>query len=133
MEAAGLMGWRIGQTQGITWVVIFVPFFSLNPYPTNPHKASKQRRENKSELLEPELLFSSLIGQLDFWLPFYFILEKVLLQAKLDRVPRKDQSKAQPPGELPEPLWKALQRSPSKEQPPLSCCKLLSLRDRTPG
>lgn len=34
-----------------------VPFFSLNPYPTNPHKASKQRRENKSELLETELLF----------------------------------------------------------------------------
>lgn len=51
------MGWRLGQTHGITWVVIFVPFFSLNPYPTNPHKASKQRRENKSELLETELLF----------------------------------------------------------------------------
>ena len=77
------MGWRIGQTQGVTWVVIFVPFLSLNPCPTNPHKASKQRRENKSELLELEFLFSSLNGQLGFLLPFYFILENVLLQAGL--------------------------------------------------
>ena len=95
-----MMGWRIGQTRGVTWVVIFVPFLSLNPCPTNPHKASKQRRENKSELLELEFFFSSLNGQLGFLLPFYFILEIVLLQAGLTVFQGRIRAKFNPLGNV---------------------------------